>query len=248
MAFIKFESKITNQLCAVNQARCHLGAVASVYKCYEAGRNGFLLHRWLTEQGIVNLVMDSASIEVNRRARRAKTDRLDSDKLQSMLMRYYAASGASVRAVARIPKPEQEDDRRRTATSNGCIKSVQRTRSYRAPTVRRHFMEKADGVCVDSVSFFPRQGGPTCHRDADGADLRAGLHGLLVRVPIGSQRAWSTGSDKGGDCDAVRTRGARRRRRACSGGARQANGEVRTGTSCEQDKSGRFPLQAKVSG
>ncbi|WP_157652076.1 hypothetical protein [Burkholderia ubonensis] len=65
------------------RARCHLGADAPVYSCYEAGRDGFWLHRWLTEQCIVNLVVDSASIEVNRRARRAKTDRLDSDKLLS---------------------------------------------------------------------------------------------------------------------------------------------------------------------
>ncbi|KVU28424.1 transposase [Burkholderia ubonensis] len=92
------------------RARCHLGADAPVYSCYEAGRDGFWLHRWLTEQCIVNLVVDSASIEVNRRARRAKTDRLDSDKLLSMLMRYYAGE-RRVWAVARIPTPEQEDDR-----------------------------------------------------------------------------------------------------------------------------------------
>nr|WP_255217863.1 IS110 family transposase [Paraburkholderia mimosarum] len=93
------------------KARCHLSADAPVYSCYEAGRDGFWLHRWLTEQGIVNLVVDSASIEVNRRARRAKTDRLDSDKLLSMLMRYHAGE-QRVWAVARIPTPEQEDDRR----------------------------------------------------------------------------------------------------------------------------------------
>jgi transposase len=56
-------------------------------------------------------VVDSASIEVNRRSRRAKTDRLDSDKLLSMLMRYYAGEHR-VWAVAHIPTPEQEDDRR----------------------------------------------------------------------------------------------------------------------------------------
>ncbi|WP_245254310.1 hypothetical protein [Paraburkholderia sp. LEh10] len=71
------------------RVRCHLSADTPVYSCYEAGRDGFWLHRWLTEQGIANLVMDSASIEVNRRTRRAKTDRLDSDKLLSMLMRYH---------------------------------------------------------------------------------------------------------------------------------------------------------------
>jgi transposase len=93
------------------RVRCHLGADVRIYSCYEAGRDGFWLHRWLTEQGIVNLVVDSASIEVNRRARRAKTDRLDSDKLLSMLMRYYGGE-RRVWAVARIPTAEQEDDRR----------------------------------------------------------------------------------------------------------------------------------------
>jgi transposase len=55
-------------------------------------------------------VVDLVSIEVNRRTRRAKTDRLDSNKLLSMLMRYYAGE-RRVWAVARIPAPEQEDDR-----------------------------------------------------------------------------------------------------------------------------------------
>ena len=93
------------------RARCHLAADAPVRSCYEAGRDGFWLHRWLSDQGIVNLVVDPASIEVNRRARRAKTDRLDSDKLLSMLMRYYGGE-RRVWAIARIPTPEQEDERR----------------------------------------------------------------------------------------------------------------------------------------
>ena len=55
--------------------------------CYEAGRDGFWIHRALTARGIANRVVDSASIEVNRRARRAKTDRLDALKLVRMLVR-----------------------------------------------------------------------------------------------------------------------------------------------------------------
>ncbi|MGF6292522.1 transposase [Paraburkholderia youngii] len=90
--------------------RCHLAADAPVRSCYEAGRDGFWLRRCLEEHQITNLVVDSASIEVNRRRRRAKTDRLDSDKLLSMLMRYYAGE-RRVWAVARIPTPEQEDER-----------------------------------------------------------------------------------------------------------------------------------------
>jgi transposase len=93
------------------RARCHLSADIPVYSRYEAGHDRFWLHRWLAQQGIINLVVDSASIEANRRARRAKTDRLDSDKLLSMLMRYHTGE-RRVWAVARIPTPEQEDDRR----------------------------------------------------------------------------------------------------------------------------------------
>ncbi|HEY1437177.1 MAG TPA: hypothetical protein VGG82_06715 [Casimicrobiaceae bacterium] len=58
------------------KARCGLAPQARVRSCYEAGRDGFWLHRWLIAQGIDNIVLDSASIEVNRRARRANTDRL----------------------------------------------------------------------------------------------------------------------------------------------------------------------------
>ena len=74
---------------AMAQARQRfaLPASARVVSCYEAGRDGFWIHRALTALGIANRVVDSASIEVNRRARRAKTDRLDALKLVTMLVR-----------------------------------------------------------------------------------------------------------------------------------------------------------------
>src|SRR6202521_3060925 len=93
------------------KARCGLASEARVASCYEAGGDGFWLHRWLIAQGIDNVVVDSASIEVNRRARRAKTDRLDADKLLSMLIRYHADE-PRVWSVVRVPTPEQEDARR----------------------------------------------------------------------------------------------------------------------------------------
>ena len=93
------------------KARCGLAPAARVRSCYEAGRDGFWLHRWLIAQGIDNIVVDSASIEVNRRARRAKTDRLDGDKLLAMLLRYHADE-PRVWSVVRVPTPEQEDARR----------------------------------------------------------------------------------------------------------------------------------------
>ncbi|HEY2967049.1 MAG TPA: IS110 family transposase [Casimicrobiaceae bacterium] len=91
--------------------RCGMGEKVVVHSCYEAGRDGFWLHRWLVAQGIDNVVVDSASIEVNRRARRAKTDRLDAQKLLSMLLRYHAGE-RRVWAVVRVPTVEEEDARR----------------------------------------------------------------------------------------------------------------------------------------
>src|ERR1700732_3361343 len=93
------------------KARCGLAPEARVASCYEAGRDGFWLHRWLIEHGIDNIVVDSASIEVNRRARRAKTDRLDADKLLARLLR-YAGGGRRVWSGGRVPTAEEEDARR----------------------------------------------------------------------------------------------------------------------------------------
>jgi transposase len=83
---------------------------APVYCCYEAGRDGFWLHRWLIAQGLHNLVVDSASIETNRRRRRAKSDRLDAAKLVSMLLRYQGGE-KKVWSVVCVPSAEDEDRR-----------------------------------------------------------------------------------------------------------------------------------------
>src|SRR5688572_6794160 len=83
---------------------------APVYCCYEAGRDGFWLHRWLEGQGLHNLIVDSASIEVNRRQRRAKNDRIDAAKLVSMLLRYHGGEKKLWRVV-RVPSVEDEDRR-----------------------------------------------------------------------------------------------------------------------------------------
>jgi transposase len=83
---------------------------ARVLSCYEAGRDGFWLHRYLVSQAVENLVVDSASIEVNRRAKRAKTDRLDVKKLVTMLIRYDSGE-QKVWCVVHVPSVEAEDNR-----------------------------------------------------------------------------------------------------------------------------------------
>src|SRR6266568_308795 len=97
---------------AIGRAKQRFGLSEScpVFSCYEAGREGFWLHRLLTQMGVVNLVVDSSSIEVDRRARRAKTDRLDAAKLISMLLRYWSGE-KDFWSVVRVPTPEQEDGR-----------------------------------------------------------------------------------------------------------------------------------------
>jgi transposase len=90
--------------------RFGLPADARVVSCYEAGRDGFWLHRCLVAHGVQNHVIDSASIEVNRRQRRAKTDRLDVRKLLTMLLRYLAGE-RKVWSVVRVPSVEEEDRR-----------------------------------------------------------------------------------------------------------------------------------------
>jgi transposase len=90
--------------------RFALGSHVRVVSCYEAGREGFWLHRFLVAHGVENRVVDSSSIEVNRRARRAKADRLDAEKLLRMLVRYEAGE-TKVWSVVRVPAPEDEDAR-----------------------------------------------------------------------------------------------------------------------------------------
>ena len=97
----------------LEKARKHfrMEADVEIYSCYEAGRDGFWLHRYLESIGIKNVVVDSASIEVNRRYRRAKTDRMDAGKLLHMLVRDIAGE-RKVWSVVRVPSVEQEDKRR----------------------------------------------------------------------------------------------------------------------------------------
>jgi transposase len=93
------------------RASLKLGAVPRVVSCYEAGYDGFWLHRLLTEAGIGNFVFDPASIAVEQRARRAKTDRIDGELLLRTLMAYLRGEPRVVRIV-RVPSAEQEDARR----------------------------------------------------------------------------------------------------------------------------------------
>jgi transposase len=95
---------------AAAKARFLLPGRVPVRSCYEAGREGFWLHRYLVAKEVKNLVVDSSSIEVNRRARRTKTDKLDVGKLLTMLIRYHLGENR-LWSVVHVPSPEAEDMR-----------------------------------------------------------------------------------------------------------------------------------------
>jgi transposase len=95
------------------KTRFGLAADVPVRSCYEAGRDGFWLHRYLLATAITNHIVDSSSIEVNRRARRAKSDRLDLGGLLSLLARYVQGD-RRVWRVIRVPTVAEEDARHLT--------------------------------------------------------------------------------------------------------------------------------------
>ena len=89
------------------------GQPVRVVSCYEAGLDGHWLHRWLTAQGVVSYEVDPASVEVDRRARRAKTDRIDLEKLMRTLLAFLRGE-LRVCSMVRVPSVEEEDHKRRT--------------------------------------------------------------------------------------------------------------------------------------
>ena len=93
------------------KAAARVGPNVTVASCFEAGRDGFWLHRLLTDNGVVNHVVEPTSILVTRGARTAKTDRLDAQGLLRVLAAAFAGDREICRMV-RTPSVAEEDDKR----------------------------------------------------------------------------------------------------------------------------------------
>jgi len=152
--------------------RFELPLDAPVISCYEAGRDGFWIHRCLLSAGIENLVIDASSIQVNRKKRQAKTDRIDAEKMVIALVRYQGGDRYALRAV-RVPDREIEDARHlhrelrtlkteKTAHTNR-IGSLLKTQGIEL-TVDRHFLKNMEVL-----------------RTGDGIALGQGLRERLTR-------------------------------------------------------------------
>ena len=87
------------------------GQTSTVTLCYEAGYDGFWLARFLEQRGLECLVMEPASLQVNRRARRVKTDRIDVENILHTLIA-WSRGERHVCSMVVIPSIDEEDLRR----------------------------------------------------------------------------------------------------------------------------------------
>ena len=153
--------------------RLRLPDTAPVVSCYEAGREGFWLHRCLQGHGITNPVVDSSAIEVNRRRRRAKSDGLDVRKLLSMLIRYHQGE-CQVWQVVKVPSVEAEDHRH-------LHRDLETLKRERASTMTRiEGLLSSQGLRVPSLTKLPEQ--LEALRLWDGSPLPPGLRRRVLRV------------------------------------------------------------------
>ncbi|MCI0356266.1 MAG: IS110 family transposase [Acidobacteria bacterium] len=165
---------VTRLLLEIAEAkrRLRLPADCPVVSCYEAGRDGFWLHRCLEEHGVRNLVVDSSSIEVNRRQRRAKSDRLDALKLLGLLLR-YAGGEMKAFSVVQVPTP-QDEDARQLHRELMTLKQEATEHTNRIKGLLAGF-----GLAIDIDRRFPHQLKEL--RQWDGAQLPEALRQRLLR-------------------------------------------------------------------
>ena len=144
-----------------------------VVSCYEAGRDGFWIHRALVADGIENWVLDSASIEVSRRQKKVKTDRVDVIALLRLLMRYMSGEKQAMHTI-RVPTVAEEDDRRLNRERDRLLKERGGHRARIKSLLIIH------GIVVEKLSQLPRLLA-TAKAAVVGYDLPADLKRELTR-------------------------------------------------------------------
>ncbi len=158
----------------VDRARRRFGLAdgTPVRSCYEAGRDGFWLHRFLASCGIDNAVVDSSSIEVNRRASRAQSDAIDVTKLLSMLIRYHNRE-RDIWSVVNVPAPEDEDRRQPHRDRDQLVRErTEHSNRIKGLLANLGLDVAVDGRMLERVDAL---------RQWDGAAVPAELRGRIAR-------------------------------------------------------------------
>jgi len=155
--------------------RCFgLKGTVQIKSCYEAGRDGFWIHRYLLSKGINNLIVDSSSIEVNRRKRRAKSDRLDAGNLLRLLMRYHGGE-RKVWKVVNVPSVGDEDARNLHRELETLVDERRRYRNRIKALLIQHGIEMRNPSRRDFLKVLPML------RTWDGKRLPKDMKARVVR-------------------------------------------------------------------
>lgn len=157
-----------------DRVRRALGSAAAVVSCYEAGYDGFWLHRRLLAAGVTNFVFDPASIAVEQRGRRVKTDRIDGEHLLRTLMAHCRGEPRVVRLV-RVPGPAQEDVRRDTRERGRLITEQTAHTNRIKALLRLHGLAVGNPRRSDWLAWLDRQ------RDWAGEPVAPRLRAELAR-------------------------------------------------------------------
>jgi transposase len=168
----RHQARLLQEIAAAKK-RFGLPESAPVVSCYEAGRDGCWLHRFLQAHGSTNHVVDSSSIEVNRRKRRAKSDALDVRQLLNMLRRFHHGE-REVWRVVHVPSVEAEDGRH-------LHRDLETLKQERASTTTRiKGLLSSQGIQLQSLTKFPEQ--LEALRRWDGSEIPSGLRRRFLRV------------------------------------------------------------------
>jgi len=155
-----------------------LAPEATVVSCYEAGRDGFWIHRALIAAGVQNHIVESASILVDRRERRAKTDAIDVEALLRMLVRFHRGETEVWRTV-RVPS-EGDEDRRRLHRERERLKKEMTSLRNRILGLLATQGAKADPDTLDEYLKTAR----SCDGREFGAAFRNELSRMHARVVV----------------------------------------------------------------
>lgn len=148
-----------------------------VVLCYEAGRDGFWISRLLQQRGLEVLVLDPASLPVDRRRRRAKTDGLDVEMLLRAVMAHERGEPRAC-SIVRVPSVEEEDVRRlpreRDRLQSACTAHSNRIKGllavqgiYHVSPLRADFLDRLKERRTGDDRPLPQQLGREVEREVE---------------------------------------------------------------------------------
>ena len=156
---------ISARLASIRAKAAKIGLPVRILSCYEAGFEGHWLHRWLESQGVVSHEIDPSSIEVNRRARRAKTDRIDLERIMRAFLAHLRGEPHAC-SIVHVPSVEEEDEKRpsrererlvkeRIAHTNRIKALLHRQGIRDAAPLGRVFLTRLEGMCTGDGRKLP---------------------------------------------------------------------------------------------